>query len=69
MRFASSLRRPFQSRVFLKRTIDMTESVRLAGVLAYRCGPLFAALTGGTLAAYTAFTFSFTQVLYLNLPL
>ena len=34
-----------------------------AGVLSYRCGPLFAALTGGTLAAYTAFTFSFTQVL------
>ncbi len=38
------------------------ESVGTAGVLAFKCGPLFAALTGGTLAAYTAFTFSFTQV-------
>ena len=32
------------------------------GVLAYKCGPIFAGLTGATLAAYTIFTFSFTQV-------
>lgn len=34
----------------------------VAGILAYKCGPEFAVLTGGTIAAYTAFTFSVTQV-------
>jgi len=33
----------------------------VAGILAYKCGPSFAALTGATMAAYTAFTFSITQ--------
>lgn len=33
----------------------------VAGILAYKCGPQFAALTAGTIAAYTAFTFSITQ--------
>lgn len=34
----------------------------VAGILAYKCGAPFAYLTGGTIAAYTAFTFSITQV-------
>jgi ATP-binding cassette, subfamily B (MDR/TAP), member 7 len=34
----------------------------VAGILAYRCGPAFAALTAVTIAAYTAFTFMVTQV-------
>lgn len=38
----------------------------VAGVLAYKCGPVFAALTGGTLALYTLFTFSFTQVRFID---
>lgn len=33
----------------------------VAGILAYKCGPSFAALTGATMVAYTAFTFSITQ--------
>lgn len=38
------------------------EVALVAGILAYKCGPGFAALTGATIAAYTAFTFSITQV-------
>ena len=34
----------------------------VAGILAYRCGPSFAALTAATIAAYTAFTFAVTAV-------
>ena len=33
----------------------------VAGILAYKCGPAFAGLTAGTIAAYTAFTFGVTQ--------
>ena len=33
----------------------------VAGILAYKCGPAFAGLTAGTIAAYTAFTFWVTQ--------
>ena len=33
----------------------------VAGILAYKCGPEFAALTAGTIATYTAFTFGVTQ--------
>ena len=33
----------------------------VAGILAWKCGPAFAALTGGTIAAYTAFTVATTQ--------
>eukprot|EP00890_Picochlorum_soloecismus_P000334 jgi/Picsp_1/1300/NSC_04781-R1_atp-binding cassette superfamily len=33
----------------------------VAGVLAYKCGPSFAALTAGTIVAYTGFTFWVTQ--------
>ena len=40
----------------------LTHHVLRKGVLAYKCGPIFAGLTGATLAAYTIFTFSFTQV-------
>lgn len=36
--------------------------MQCAGVLAFKCGPVFAALTGGTLVVYTLFTFGFTQV-------
>ena len=32
----------------------------LAGLLAYKCGPVFAALTGGAIGAYTAFTIGVT---------
>ena len=38
------------------------EVTMVAGILAYRCGPAFAALTAGTIAAYTAFTFAVTAV-------
>ena len=34
----------------------------VACILAYRCGPAFAGLTAFTIAAYTLFTFSVTQV-------
>ncbi|KAL6774149.1 ATM2 [Auxenochlorella protothecoides x Auxenochlorella symbiontica] len=37
------------------------EVALVAGVLAYKCGPAFAALTGVTIALYTAFTFAITQ--------
>lgn len=33
----------------------------VAGILAYKCGSSFAVLTGGTIVAYTAFTFGITQ--------
>ena len=33
----------------------------VAGILSYKCGPSFAVLTAGTMAAYTAYTFSITQ--------
>ncbi len=33
----------------------------VTGILTYKCGPELAALTVGTIAAYTAFTFSVTQ--------
>lgn len=33
----------------------------VAGILAYKCGTEFVVLTGGTMAAYTAFTFGVTQ--------
>lgn len=33
----------------------------VAGILAYKCGPAFAALTAGTIATYTGFTFWVTQ--------
>ena len=33
-----------------------------AGILAWKCGPAFAGLTAATIALYTAFTFSVTQV-------
>lgn len=32
-----------------------------AGMLAYKCGPAFAGLTGAVIAAYTAFTIGITQ--------
>lgn len=38
------------------------EVALVAGILAYKCGPAFAGLTAGTIVAYTAFTFSITQV-------
>jgi ABC-type transport system involved in Fe-S cluster assembly fused permease/ATPase subunit len=38
------------------------EVTMVAGILAYRCGPSFAALTAATIAAYTAFTFAVTAV-------
>ncbi len=38
------------------------EVTMVAGILAYRCGPAFAALTAGTIVAYTAFTFAVTAV-------
>jgi ABC transporter ATM len=38
------------------------EVVVVSGILTLKCGPSLAALTVGTLAAYTAFTFSITQV-------
>lgn len=37
------------------------EVTLVAGILAYKCGAPFAALTAGTIVAYTAFTFSITQ--------
>ena len=37
------------------------EVAMVAGILAWKCGPAFAALTGGTIAAYTAFTVATTQ--------
>ena len=47
----------------LQGILVVSDSSRLRkGVLAYKCGPIFAGLTGATLAAYTIFTFSFTQV-------
>lgn len=33
----------------------------VAGILAWKCGPALAALTGGTLVVYTVFTFTVTQ--------
>ena len=33
----------------------------VAGILAWKCGPAFAVLTSGTIAAYTAFTIATTQ--------
>lgn len=36
------------------------EVLLVAGILAYKCGPPLAALTVGTLGAYTAFTFGMT---------
>ena len=33
----------------------------VAGILAWKCGPVFAVLTGGTIVAYTAFTLAVTQ--------
>ena len=36
-------------------------SVVLTGMLAYKCGPAFAGLTGAVIAAYTAFTIGITQ--------
>ena len=38
------------------------EVALVAGILAVKCGAPFAALTGATIVAYTAFTFSITQV-------
>ena len=32
-----------------------------AGLLAYKCGPVFAGLTTGAIVAYTAFTIAVTQ--------
>lgn len=37
------------------------EVLLVAGILAYKCGAAFAALTGVTIATYTAFTFAITQ--------
>ncbi|CAL8471750.1 g11292 [Coccomyxa elongata] len=37
------------------------EVTLVAGMLAYKCGPVFAALTAGTIGAYTAFTIGVTQ--------
>lgn len=38
------------------------EVIMVSAILTVKCGPSLAALTFGTLAAYTAFTFSITQV-------
>ena len=40
----------------------LLEVTLVAGILAYKCGPSFAILTGATLTAYTAFTFAITSV-------
>ena len=34
----------------------------VAGILAYKCGPAFAGLTGATIALYTLVTFAITSV-------
>lgn len=34
----------------------------VAGILAYKCGPAFAGLTGGTILLYTLVTFGITSV-------
>lgn len=34
----------------------------VAGILAYKCGPAFAALTAGTIALYSLVTFAITSV-------
>ena len=34
----------------------------VAGILAYKCGPAFAALTAGTITLYTLVTFAITSV-------
>lgn len=39
------------------------EVTLVAGILAYKCGPALAALTAGTIATYTVFTFGVTQVI------
>eukprot|EP00891_Asterochloris_glomerata_P008475 jgi/Astpho2/8475/Aster-05520 len=39
----------------------LLEVTLVAGILAYKCGPSFAILTGATLTAYTAFTFAITS--------
>lgn len=38
------------------------EVTLVAAILAWKCGPALAGLTGATLAAYVAFTFAVTQV-------
>jgi hypothetical protein len=42
--------------------LSLRQVALVGGILAYKCGPAFAALTGGTIAAYTAFTLAITQV-------
>ena len=37
------------------------EIALVSGILASKCGPEFAMLTGGTIATYTAFTIACTQ--------
>lgn len=39
----------------------MNNFAHCAGMLAYRCGPAFAGLTGAAIAGYTAFTIGVTQ--------
>ena len=46
----------------------LLEVTLVAGILAYKCGPSFAILTGATLTAYTAFTFAITSVSSANQP-
>ena len=46
----------------------LLEVTLVAGILAYKCGPSFAILTGATLTAYTAFTFAITSVSSVGQP-
>lgn len=39
----------------------------VGGILAYKCGPQFVALTVATMAAYTYYTFTVTQVHLLHI--
>ena len=38
------------------------EVALVSGILAVKCGPVFAGLTAGTIVAYAIFTFAITQV-------
>ena len=38
------------------------EVALVSGILAIKCGPVFAGLTAGTIVAYAIFTFAITQV-------
>ena len=54
--------RPYRSSMVFNVVPTAFEVALVAGILAYKCGTPFAALTAGTLGAYTAFTFAVTQV-------